>query len=108
MPQRKRPRRGSLAYYPKKRARRIYPRVKSWPKSKDAKPLGFAGYKAGMSHITLVDTNPFSTTKGQHITRPITILECNPLSVFGFRIYTRNNSSFDVFSEKPNKNLSRK
>jgi large subunit ribosomal protein L3 len=108
MPQRKRPRRGSLAYYPKKRARRIYPRVKSWSKSKDAKPLGFAGYKAGMSHITLVDTNPFSTTKGQHITRPITILECNPLSAFGFRIYTGNKSSFDVFSEKLDKILSRK
>ncbi len=108
MPQRKRPTRGSKAFYPRKRARRIYPRIKSWPKSKEVKFLGFAGYKIGMSHIILIDTNPNSTTKGQQISRPITILDCPPLSVLGFRCYTKNKSSFDVFSEKINKNLSRK
>ncbi len=108
MPQRKRPSRGSKAFYPRKRARRIYPRIKSWPKSKEVKLLGFAGYKAGMSHVLLIDTNPNSTTKGQQISKPITILDCPPLSVFGFRCYTKNKSSFDVFSEKIDKNLSRK
>jgi len=108
MPQRKRPTRGSKAFYPRKRARRIYPRVKSWLKSKEVKPLGFAGYKTGMSHVTLIDTNPNSTTKGQQISRPITILDCPHLSVFGFRCYTGNKSSFDVFFEKLDKNLSRK
>lgn len=108
MPYRKRPRKGSKAFYPRKRARRIYPRIKSWPVSKEAKPLGFAGYKAGMSHVVLIDTNPNSTSKGQQITRPITILDCPPLSVFGFRCYSKNKSSFDIFSEKLNKNLSRK
>ena len=108
MPQRTRPGRGSKAFYPRKRARRIYPRIKSWPKSKEVKFLGFAGYKAGMSHVILVDNNPNSTTKGQQISRPITILDCPPLSVFGFRCYTKNKSSFDVFSEKIDKNLSRK
>jgi large subunit ribosomal protein L3 len=108
MPHRKRPGRGSKAFYPRKRARRIYPRIKSWPKSKEPKPLGFAGYKAGMSHVLLIDNNPNSTTKGQPITRPITILDCPPLSVFGFRCYKENTSSFDVFSEKLDKNLSRK
>ncbi|NIM47275.1 MAG: 50S ribosomal protein L3 [Candidatus Aenigmarchaeota archaeon] len=108
MPQRKRPGRGSKAFYPRKRARRIYPRIKSWPKSKEVKLLGFAGYKAGMSHVILIDNNPNSTTRGQQITRPITILDCPPLSVFGFRCYINNKSSSDVFSEKIDKNLSRK
>ena len=108
MPTRRRPKRGSRAYYPKKRAKRIYPRIKSWPESKETKPLGFAGWKAGMSHVVLIDTNPNSTTKGQQITRPITIIECPPLSVLGFRCYTKNKTSFDVFSEKIDKNLSRK
>jgi large subunit ribosomal protein L3 len=108
MPQTKRPRRGSKAFYPRKRARRIYPRVKKWAESKETKPLGFAGYKAGMSHIILVDTDPNSTTKGQQISRPITVLECPPLSVLGFRCCLKNKTSFDVFSEKENKNLSRK
>jgi len=108
MPERKRPKKGSKAFYPRKRARRIYPKVKTWVKSKEVKPLGFAGYKAGMSHLLLTDTNPNSPAKGQPIFKPITILECPPLSVFGFRCYFNNKTSFDVFSEKVEKNLSRK
>ncbi len=108
MPQRKRPQKGSKAFFPRKRARRIYPRIKSWPKIKEVKPLGFAGYKAGMSHVILVDTNPNSPSKGQEVAKPITILDCPPIFVLGFRCYTNNKSSFDVFSEKFDKNLSRK
>jgi len=108
MPTKKRPRRGSKAFHPRKRARRIYPRINSWAVLKETKPLGFAGYKAGMSHVLLVDTNPNSKTTGQQLSRPITILFCPPLSVFGFRCYTKNKTSFDVFSENLNKNLSRK
>jgi len=108
MPQRERPRKGSKGFYPKKRARRIYPRTKIWPASKEVKPLGFAGYKAGMSHVILTDTNPNSTSKGQMISRPITVLDCPPFFVLGFRTYTGNKSSFDVFSDKLDKNLSRK
>lgn len=108
MPQRKRPRKGSKAFYPRKRARRIYPRIRTWPISKELKPLGFAGYKAGMSHVIMTDTNPNSITRGQHISRPITVLDCPPVSVFGFRCYANKTSSFDVFSDKFDKNLSRK
>ncbi|MEM5872260.1 MAG: 50S ribosomal protein L3 [Candidatus Aenigmatarchaeota archaeon] len=108
MPYRKRPTRGSKAFYPRKRARRIYPRIKSWPKLKEAKPLGFAGYKAGMTHAILIDTNPNSKTKGQQISKSVTILDCPPITIFGFRCYTKNLTSYDVFSENLNKNLSRK
>jgi large subunit ribosomal protein L3 len=108
MPYRKRPRRGSLGFYPRKRARRIYPRIRNWIKIKEVKPLGFAGYKAGMSHVIMTDNNPNSPTKGQQVSKPITILDCPPISVFGFRCYTGNKTSFDVFSEKLDKNLSRK
>jgi len=108
MPARKRPGRGSKAFYPKKRARRIYPRIKSWPKLKEVKPLGFAGYKSGMSHAIIIDSNPHSILKGQLISKSVTILECPSLSVFGFRFYSGNKTSYDVFSEKIEKNLSRK
>lgn len=108
MPYVKRPTRGSKGYYPKKRAKRIYPRIKTWPAISETKPLGFAGYKAGMSHAIMIDTNPNTKTKGQQISRSVTILECPPLSVFGFRIYSGNKSSFDVLSHNLNKNLSRK
>lgn len=108
MPKTKRPRRGSMAFYPKKRSKRIYPNVKTWVNTKETKPLGFAGYKAGMTHVVFTDNNPNSTTHGQEISAPVTILDCPPLSVFGFRCYTGNKTSFDVFSEKLDKNLSRK
>jgi large subunit ribosomal protein L3 len=108
MPARRRPGKGSKAYYPRKRARRIYPRIKTWPASKDAKPLGFAGYKAGMTHVTMINTNTNSTTKGQQISKAVTVLECPPISVFAFRCYVNKSNPFDVFSETFGKNLSRK
>src|SRR3989304_6430166 len=106
MPSVRRPKRGSRAFYPRVRARRIYPRIKAYPAAKEAKPLGFAGYKAGMTHGFVVDSNPNSKTKGQQIFTPITILECPPISVFGFRCYEDN--IYDVFSENWNKTLERK
>ncbi len=106
MPSRKRPGRGSKGYSPKTRASRIYPRIRSWPEVKETKPLGFAGYKAGMTHVMITDTNPNSKTRGQLISKPITVLECPPLSVFGFRCYGDN--IFDIFSQKLDKNLERK
>src|SRR3989344_1070962 len=108
MPAVRRPKRGSQGFYPRKRASRIYPRIHSWPNSPEAKPLGFAGYKAGMSHAMIIDTNPNSKTKGQLIRRAITIIDCPSLSVFGARACTAKNSFVDVIVEKSNKNLSRK
>src|SRR3989344_247068 len=108
MPAVRRPRRGSQGFYPRKRASRIYPVVRSWPNSAEAKPLGFAGYKAGMSHAMIIDTNPNSKTKGQLIRRAITIIDCPSLSVFGARASDGKNSFVDVHSEKISKNLSRK
>jgi len=44
------PRRGSLAFSPRKRASSWIARIKSWPEYEgDPKPLAFAGYKAGRS-----------------------------------------------------------
>jgi len=111
MPAVKRPIRGSRGFYPKKRAKRIYPRIKSWPSFAEARPLGFAGYKAGMTHAMLVDTNPNSRTKGQLVSRAVTILDCPPLSIFGFRAYRKSAADrtpfCDVFT-KTGKNLDRK
>lgn len=112
MPAVRRPLRGSRGFYPKKRAKRIYPRIKNWPDLKTPAVLGFAGYKAGMSHVMIVDPNPKSRTRGQLLSKTVTIVECPHISVFGFRCYQQSNSGLksvlDVFSENPDKNLSRK
>jgi len=48
---RKRPKRGAKQVWPRKRAKREYPTVSTWSAHSDLKPLAFAGYKAGMTHI---------------------------------------------------------
>jgi large subunit ribosomal protein L3 len=70
------PRAGSLQYWPRKRSRRVHARVRSWQTVKDAKPLAFAGYKVGMTHIIYTDNKANSMTKGSDISMPVTIIEC--------------------------------
>ncbi len=117
MPAVRRPVKGSKAFYPRVRARRAYPKIKSWgtpneAKLSETKPLGFAGYKAGMTHAMIVDTNTNSKTKGQIIARPATILDCPPVSAFGFNVYSKTpyglKTIATILSEKLEKNLSRK
>ena len=106
------PNRGSMQYWPRSRAKRIYPAVKYWAANvKDIKPLGFAGYKVGMTHILYTDAKSTSMTKGEDIFCPVTIIECPPLKVAAARFY--KNSPYgqkvitDVFYSKLDKDLAR-
>jgi large subunit ribosomal protein L3 len=105
MPEVKRPRRGTLAFYPRKRARRIYPRIKSYPKVEKPKILAFAGYKAGCLHVIALDNRKDSPTFGQEISLPATILDCPPLKVLGIRAYEKNFKGKKVFTEAWCQNL---
>ncbi|DAC15132.1 MAG TPA: 50S ribosomal protein L3, partial [Candidatus Poseidoniales archaeon] len=60
------PRRGSMAFSPRKRSRRPFGHVKSWPNSNESEVRiqGFAGWKAGMTHVLSRDLNPKSTSAG--------------------------------------------
>ncbi len=79
-------RKGSLAVRPRKRARSQMPRVSYWPASNEKKLCGFAGYKAGMTHVTYVDDTQ-SPSKGNEIFASATVVECPPLTIFGVRGY---------------------
>lgn len=83
------PRRGSLGYSPRKRAARLVPRVKTWPEVDLGKPvpLGFIGYKAGMTHVYIVDDRQGSPTFGQEIFVPATVVEVPPVHVIAVRGY---------------------
>lgn len=87
MSKRHRPRRGSLAYSPRKRVRSETCRLKREDRVADREVQSFAGYKAGMSHIMLADNDPNSQTKGMEISAPATIIETPPLRAVGFRLY---------------------
>jgi len=91
MAKRHRPRRGSLAFSPRKRARSETCRIKREELAVGRKIQGFAGYKAGMTHLILTDDNPHSLTKGMEIAVPATIIETPPLRVEGFRLYKNTN-----------------
>lgn len=85
MPDLNRPRRGSMAVRPRKRADTQNVRV-HWQSSAERRILGFAGYKAGMTHVSYIDDSE-SPTKGQEIVTAATVVEVPPLYVYGMRMY---------------------
>nr|AJS11936.1 50S ribosomal protein L3P, large subunit ribosomal protein L3 [uncultured archaeon] len=93
-------RHGSLQYWPRKRAKRIVTRTRHWAPSKDAKPLGFAGWKAGMTHVQLVDQNSKSPTFGKTIVKPVTVLDAPSLFVAAIRFYKTSFNGDRAVGEK--------
>jgi len=83
-----------MAHRPRKRASSQNPRVQ-WMGSPDKRVLGFAGYKAGMTHVSYVDQTE-SPTKGQEIVSAATVIEVPPMVVYGVRCYRGRNSVGDI------------
>jgi large subunit ribosomal protein L3 len=112
MPTIRRPRFGSLAYHPRKRAKKQIATIGSWARTKEPKLLGFAGYKVGMTHLMITDNNPNSMTKGEKIFCPVTIIECPPLKTASIRFYKKTINGLkvvsDIFAENLDKELERK
>src|SRR3989338_675166 len=112
MPRAHKPRAGSLQYWPRKRASRIYPRIRAWKKTNELKLMGFCGYKVGMTHLLLKDSNPHSATKEENIYTPATIIECPPIKVYAIRFYKHEDNQLkvhtDFLNSKLDKELSRK
>ncbi|MFP4117627.1 MAG: 50S ribosomal protein L3 [Candidatus Woesearchaeota archaeon] len=99
MPSTRQPRSGSMQYWPRKRARSQTVRVRSWADSKKTGPLGFAGYKAGMTHAIVTDTRKNSVTKGAKLRVPVTVVECPNLKVIGVRFYKKTLFGHKVATE---------
>ena len=88
MPQRRRPKKGSRAFGPRKRAKSQTPRLDSWPEIQGTPKIqGFAGYKAGMTHAFVVDKRAKSTTSGMEVQTPVTVVEVPPMNIAAFRFY---------------------
>jgi len=83
-----RPRRGSLAFSPRKRAKSQIPTMRSWSKGNNEPKLGgFAGYKVGMTHVIMMDDMPNSLTEGTEISVPVTVLEVPAMKIAAIRVY---------------------
>jgi large subunit ribosomal protein L3 len=104
---------GSRAFWPRKRANRIYQTIRTAPVSGQASPLSFAGYKAGMASVVVVEKykGPKDAELEREAVRPVTVLDSPPLSVCGIRAYTKDaygmKCAATVWSEALGKDLSR-
>ncbi len=104
----KSPRKGSLQFWPRKRASKFLPSV-NWNAINSGKNLkGFICYKAGMASAYVKDDTPNSMTKGKKIIIPVTILECPPMKIFSVRFYKNGKVSKDILAENIDKELKKK
>ncbi len=105
------PRKGSIAYSPRKRAAKESPKTSSWPETEEIGLLGFPGYKVGMTHITMLDTAKNSPTEGMEISTPVTILETPPAVVMGIRAYRKDTHGLktmtDILADELDEDLNR-
>lgn len=98
------PGRGTLQFWPRVRARKIVPRVRTWPSNpKTIKIQGFIGYKVGMTHIMMRDNRPASNTKGEEIAMPATVLECPPMKVSSLRFYKKTSDGLKLIHDTSSK-----
>lgn len=84
------PRHGSMQFWPRRRAKKVIPKVRSWAKAQPNKLNAFLGYKVGMCTIIARDKGATSLTKGMDVAIPATILECPPLKLASIRCYSTN------------------
>lgn len=108
------PRRGSIAFRPRSRAKSLEARVRNWPHLNEEKPglMGFAGFKAGGINIMTVDDRDRTPNFGKQFLNPSTVIATPPIRVVGIRGYTEDvngrHVGFDVYSRDAPKELSRK
>src|SRR3990167_1342209 len=108
MPTRKSPRKGSLQFWPRKRARKFLPSVNLDVISSGKNLNGFLCYKAGMVSVSAKDNTPNSLMKGKKIVIPCTILECPPMKILSIRFYKNGNVVNEFLVENIDKELKRK
>ncbi len=77
-----------MGFSPRKRAASEVPRIRSWPED-DGSPTvqGFAGYKAGMTHVVMVNDEADSAREGMEESVPVTVVETPPMRAVAVRAY---------------------
>lgn len=99
------PRHGSLAYLPRGRAKRSVGRIRFWPNVEEGPILlGFMGYKAGMTHIMMIEDKPGSLHLGKEASHPATIMDVPPIVVYAIRAYTKDQYGLHTLTEAWMKN----
>lgn len=80
-----------MGYSPRKRAASPVARIRSWVADGKVRAQGFAGYKAGTTHVVVEDV--------EEKTVAATVIATPPLKVCGLRLYGQGPSGLRVISE---------
>jgi large subunit ribosomal protein L3 len=108
------PRRGSIAFRPRARAKSIETRVRNWPRAVEERSslAGFAGFKVGLVHVLTIDDREKTPNFGKHFLNPSTVLITPPVRIIGIRAYFEDqygkHALFDAYSKDLPKYLTRK
>lgn len=108
------PRRGSVAFRPRARAKSLEARVRTWPQMAAEKSSlsGFAGFKAGGIHVLTIDDREKTPNFGKQLLNPATVIVTPPIRVIGIRGYKKDlygqHAIFDVYAKDLPKELPRK
>ena len=100
MPTKRRPRKGSMGFSPRSRATDEVPRFSSWPEG-DGQPAlqGFAGYKAGMTSVMLVNDVADSPREGMEQSVGVTVIEVPPMHAVALRAYTETHYGLEPITD---------
>src|ERR687890_1991884 len=108
------PRRGSIAFRPRARAKSLEARVRTWPQLAAEKNslLGFAGFKAGGIQILTVDDREKTPNFGKQLLNAATVIATPPIRIIGIRGYKHDlygqHAMFDIYAKDLPKELTRK
>ena len=106
------PRRGSLGYLPRARAKSMEARIRAWPKidSDEPKLLAHAGFKAGCVQIVNIDDREKTPNHGKQLVSLGTVIVTPPILIVGIRGYSKNQNGkqaeFDLYANNLPKNIS--
>ena len=99
------PRRGSLAYSPRIRAKSMEARIRAWPviDAKEPKILAHCGFKAGCVQLVSIDDREKTPNAGKQLVSLGTVLVTPPVLILGIRGYSKDHdgmhAEFDVYAE---------
>jgi large subunit ribosomal protein L3 len=109
------PRRGSIAFRPRARAKSLEARIRTWPDNANKESVGlvgFAGFKVGQIQVMTVDDKEKTPNYGKPLMNHSTVISLPPLRVVGIRGYSEDgygkHAIFDVYSKDSIKDLSSK
>jgi len=100
MPRPRSPRKGSKSFSPRRRASHFNGRIQQWPKvTEGPQLLGFAGYKAGMTHLYQIEDRAKVPEFGQEVKVAGTVIEVPPMLVCAIRSYKETVDGYKVLTE---------